>query len=165
MEKTYLETLFAYNDWADRRIMAAAEPISRTEFIAPAPSSHGSLRATLAHILTAERIWRLRSEEGHSPTRLSDGSEFASFADLRSQWEAELAAWQAFINSLESADFARQVTYSNTRGKKFTTPLWQILLHVVNHGTQFRGEAAMLLSQMARSPGDLDLLAYLRGLE
>ena len=40
-------------------------------------------------------------------------------------------------------------------------PLWQPMLHVVNHGTQHRSEAAVLLTEAGASPGDLDLIDYL----
>jgi uncharacterized damage-inducible protein DinB len=36
------------------------------------------------------------------------------------------------------------------------------LVHVVNHGTQFRSEAAVALTEYGHSPGDLDLIFYLR---
>jgi uncharacterized damage-inducible protein DinB len=54
------------------------------------------------------------------------------------------------------------VPYKTTRGVNYETILWQVLVHVVNHGTQFRGEAGGLLSQYGQSPGDLDLIAFLR---
>jgi len=35
------------------------------------------------------------------------------------------------------------------------------MLHQVNHGTQHRSEAAMVLTRFGRSPGLLDFLYYL----
>ncbi len=40
--------------------------------------------------------------------------------------------------------------------------LWQLMAHVVNHGTQHRSEAATLLTSYGYSPGDLDLIMFLR---
>jgi uncharacterized damage-inducible protein DinB len=39
-------------------------------------------------------------------------------------------------------------------------PVWLMLVHVVNHGTQHRAEAATLLTAEGRSPGELDLINY-----
>jgi uncharacterized damage-inducible protein DinB len=35
-----------------------------------------------------------------------------------------------------------------------------MLVHVVDHGTQHRAEAAALLTAEGRSPGELDLINY-----
>jgi uncharacterized damage-inducible protein DinB len=44
-------TLYEYNYWATRRILAAGANVSLEQFQAPAAHSHGSLRGTLVHTL------------------------------------------------------------------------------------------------------------------
>jgi uncharacterized damage-inducible protein DinB len=39
-------------------------------------------------------------------------------------------------------------------------PVWQMLVHVLNHRTQHRADAAALLTGDGRSPGELDLINY-----
>jgi len=36
------------------------------------------------------------------------------------------------------------------------------MAHLVSHGTQYRAEAAWSLTELGSSPGDLDLILYLR---
>jgi len=35
-----------------------------------------------------------------------------------------------------------------------------MLAHVVNHGTQHRSEAAAILTQAGRSPGEIDMIFF-----
>ena len=39
-------------------------------------------------------------------------------------------------------------------------PVWQMLVHVVNHGTYHRGQITTMLTAEGRSPGELDLINY-----
>ncbi|MGH2491533.1 MAG: DinB family protein, partial [Candidatus Limnocylindria bacterium] len=39
-------------------------------------------------------------------------------------------------------------------------PLWYFLVHMVTHSQQHRSESAQLLTQLGRSPGDVDFLDY-----
>jgi uncharacterized damage-inducible protein DinB len=40
--------------------------------------------------------------------------------------------------------------------------VWHVLLHVLNHNTQHRAEAAAMLTDLGHSPGDIDMLIYFR---
>ena len=46
------------------------------------------------------------------------------------------------------------------QGERWAYPLWQQMIHQVNHATQHRSEAAVLLTQRGHSPGWLDLLYF-----
>jgi uncharacterized damage-inducible protein DinB len=40
--------------------------------------------------------------------------------------------------------------------------VWQTILHVINHGTQHRSEAAAILTSYGQSPGELDFYLFLK---
>ncbi len=164
MKKTEVVTLFDYNYWANTRVMEAAERVGEGSFAAPADLSHGSLRDTLVHIYGAEQTWRMRCQEGLSPASLPRGEAFPTLAALSAEWQQEELTMRSFLGSLSDDDLGRTVEYKNTKGTSFANPMWQLLLHLVNHGTQFRGEAAVLLTRLGASPGDLDFIYYLRQL-
>jgi uncharacterized damage-inducible protein DinB len=89
--------------------------------------------------------------------------QFPALEVLQTRWREEEDAWRAFLENLYDETLHRAVHYTNTKGVPFETKLWQILFHVVNHGTQFRGEAAVVLTSYHHSPGDLDYIAFVLG--
>ena len=162
MRAAEIQQLFDYNAWANDRVLQAAARLTPEQFTAPAPVSFGSLRGTLVHLLSAEWIWRMRCSAGISSDALLDDASFPTVDALRARFVLEAAQLRRFVAGLDDAALDRRVRYTNTKGTPFETPLWQVLLHVVNHGTQFRSEAAVVLTTFGASPGDLDLIGFLR---
>lgn len=162
MQTDDILTLYEYNYWANARILEAAAKVSHQQFIAPGKMSHGGLRGTLAHTLLAEWIWRMRCHERVSPTSVFTEDEFPTLADLVTRWQAEEKQMRSFLSNLTDEDLPQIIDYTATGGRPQANILWQILAHVVNHGTQHRSEAAVLLTELGHSPGDLDLIVYLR---
>ena len=70
---------------------------------------------------------------------------------LRDRWQAEWQAVDAWLPTITEGF----ISYVHEG-----VPVWQMLVHVVNHGTQHRSEAAALLTADGRSPGELDLMNY-----
>jgi uncharacterized damage-inducible protein DinB len=162
MDRNDLTLLYAYNRWANAKVLEACQWIAPEQVFSPAQVSFGSLIGTLAHILSAETTWRRRLQEGISPDRNLTAEDFPTLEALTDQWREEQNKMQGFVESLENKDLERWVEYITTSGKPQGSTLWRALVHVVNHGTQFRGEAGVVLTGFGHSPGDLDLLLYLR---
>ena len=68
---------------------------------------------------------------------------------------------RAFLAASNDEELQRIVHYTNLHNRSFAFPLWQLMAHVVNHGTQHRAEAAALLTDWGYSPGDMDLSLFL----
>jgi uncharacterized damage-inducible protein DinB len=162
MNKSDILTLYDYNYWATARVLQAAANLTPDQFTAPAGLSHGSVRGALVHTLGAEIVWRLRCAEGISLAALPTESEFPTVDVLHERWQDEEQKMRAYLNSLTDEALNRTVHYTTTKGVPFENVLWNLLVHVVNHGTQFRSEAAVALTSYGYSPGDLDLLLYFR---
>ena len=162
MQADDLRLLFDYNYWANARILRSTAHLSHEQFIASGAASHGGVRDTLAHALGAEHIWRVRCQEGVSPTTLPAPADFPTLEALTTVWRSEEAAMRGYLAGLDDAGLNQPVHYKTTKGMAMQSTLWHILTHMLNHGTQHRSEAAMLLTALDRSPGDLDLILYFR---
>ncbi len=165
MNKREALILYEYNTWANHRLLDAAAQTTPGQFDAAVPGiSFGSLRGTLAHVLSAEIVWRTRCQEGVSPTVLPGEADFPTLGALVERWQAEEAAMRAYLEMLPKGALDQPVRYTSTKGVAYETLLGQILTHVVNHGTQFRSEAGVVLTGFGYSPGDVDFMFYVREL-
>ena len=160
-----INTLYKYNYWATGRVLEAIQQADEIAFATSHPELYyGSLQGTLAHILTAEWIWRKRCQERISPSFLLDPLDFPTIQSLDARMKEEQSRMLSYLGDLEDADLAQAVSYQSTKGQPFQNTLWHLLVHVINHGTQHRSEIAMVLTELGYSPGDLDMIVYFRQL-
>jgi len=164
MNNNYIQTLYEYNYWANAKILNAASKLGNDIFIAASHLSHGGLRGTLHHTYTAEYLWRMRLHERISLSSIPPETMYHDLNSLRMAWNEEETLMRGFINSLTDAGLQEVITYKTMKGVEYINPLWQSLVHVVNHGTQHRAEAAVLLTDHGASPGDVDMILFFREL-
>jgi len=162
MNKQDILSLYEYNQWANAKILNAASQVTQEQFLAPASFPHGGLRGTLVHAMFAEWIWRSRWQ-GTSPTFRLKPEEFPTVESLCAHWAEEEKQLMDFVHGISDERLNNTFDYTNTAGKPFTQILWHVMVHVVNHGTQHRAEAAALLTDFGHSPGDIDLIYFLIG--
>jgi len=160
MSTEYVRTLYQFNAWANGRILDTAAGLSPGQLTESAGASFGSVHDTLVHTMSAQWLW-LQRWKGVSPRAMLRSEDFPDLDAIRTRWAALERETREFVEGVSEAQLARMITYTNMKGQDWTYPLWQMLIHQVNHATQHRSEAAMLLTQMGHSPGDLDLLIYM----
>jgi len=52
-----IRVLYAYNDWASRRLIETAERLPAQQLLDARGASFGSISGTLGHILSVEMLW------------------------------------------------------------------------------------------------------------
>ena len=160
----YFRTLARYNQWANRRLYAAAAGLHEAEYMRALPSFFGSLHATLNHILVGDRIWMGRLT-GHPETKIAalDQILYAELAGLRVAREAEDALIINFADELDEPTLNSTLRYKTTKGEPQATPVRLVLGHLFNHQTHHRGQCHGLLSALGvKEPPPLDLIFYVR---
>jgi len=155
-----IERLFAYNRWANARSFEAASALSPEELGREVGGSFASVLGTLTHLVGAEWVW-LERWHGRSPRALPQS--FAGLAELRSRLAEVEAGQERLLSEMTSERLAGEISYINFKGERFTYPLADTLVHVVNHGTYHRGQVTTLLRQLGSSPLATDFLVFLDG--
>ena len=97
-----VRTLFDYNVWANKRILAATAGISQEEYTVPAANGWGSLRGVLFHTFEAEYSWRFLCQHGRFAPEILE-PDYPTFDDLLAGWQAEEAARQEYLAGLSDA--------------------------------------------------------------
>ena len=155
-------TIYDYNYWATRRILAATGQVSPQQFVDSSAHSFGSLRGTLVHTLDSESAWRMLLQHNTlAYFHALKEEDFPTFDHLKQRWNEEELAMREYLVHLSDPDLTSLVRYTTPEGDQRERVLWHCLLHIVNHGTQHRSEAAVMLTDYGHSPGGLDFTAFL----
>lgn len=145
--REHLGRLLAYDDWANREVLAAlhrtgGQPLRSLQL--------------LAHIFAAERLWleRLQSQ----PQSVPVWPEF-SLQQCEAQAVALPQLWEHY---LIQAGFSRTVEYKNSKGEKWTSRPEDVVLHVVMHSAYHRGQIAADMRTASLDPAYTDFIHAVR---
>jgi uncharacterized damage-inducible protein DinB len=155
MTPAELAFLYAYDRWATERVLNALDGLDDTTWSGSEPVGERRLGHILVHQLGAAQRWREAFMETGETSR-PEREPLLSVEELKRRWAHEwdiVDAWlptvtQGFIDDVDEEG----------------VPVWQMLVHVINHGTQHRSEAAAVLTELGRSPGDLDVIFFAESL-
>lgn len=149
-----------YTAWASERLVHALDTLSPDQLTQDFRTSDRSILGTLVHVFAADRVWlsRVRSEPIASFLTDSD----YDLRVLQIDWPLIYAKWNEWAAGLSDETAAGAVAYTDLKGNPHASSAWEIVLHVVNHGTHHRGQVAGFLRSLGHTPPQLDLVRYYR---
>ena|SRR5829696_8069694 len=153
--------IYDYNYWANKRILAASANITPEQLDVAASFPYGGLRGTLFHIIEAESSWRMYFQNDNWNAPELSMADFPDLDSLQQRFATEEQEMRSYLGMLNDENLNGHRYYITNEGDARDRILWHCLLHVVNHGTQHRSEAAALLTDYGCSPGDLDFTRFL----
>ena len=124
MDVTELRQLVDYHYWARDRLLVAVERLSPDDFTRDLGSSFHSVRDTLVHLYSAERIWCARWQE-QPPRAAAQAGGFADVASLRTAWRDLEAEVRAVTERFVAAGIDRVVPYRDLKGHPWEGVFWQ----------------------------------------
>jgi uncharacterized damage-inducible protein DinB len=131
-------------------------PLSQEQFTQVVGYSHGSVRNQVVHLISADDVWfsALRGAE------FREAPAPAAFDDrkvLRAHWDSVEQAMRAYLAGLrDEMLFVKPFA----EGEDKDLILWQVLLHVVNHGTDHRAQLLRLLNDFGVKTTPQDYIFY-----
>ncbi|HEX4810027.1 MAG TPA: DinB family protein [Bryobacteraceae bacterium] len=154
-------THLRYNRWATERVLDEINAMPAELLVKDLKGSFPSIYETMAHLYQADSIWWDRLSGRPSGT-LADYPAPGCTWELKEAWMALHYKMIDWASGLTDDDWTRQMSYKTLAGMPMLTPLWEMVLHVVNHGSHHRGQVTTMIRQLGSKPVNLDLLAFYR---
>jgi uncharacterized damage-inducible protein DinB len=147
--------------WADEIVLGALSEVPADKISADVGSSFKSMLGTLNHVYLAELVW-LKRVQGETNARLADLAIPADMNALAQAWPEVHRKWLERAGSFSEEEWNKLCAYRTSTGAEFSLPYWQIVLHLVNHGSYHRGQVATMLRQSGVTPPGTDLAMFYR---
>lgn len=148
--------------WADGQMLEMVQHLDSSVLEREEGVSFGSISGTVQHIYKAERLWYQRVTG--EPVLHIGAVETPTLAELAELWPSHHEQWRHWAAELESNAWFNSILVRNSAGLEARSPYWQIVLHLVNHGTYHRGQVMSLVRQAGFPVVSTDLIAYYRAL-
>jgi uncharacterized damage-inducible protein DinB len=142
---TYFDRLFTFDRWANGEVARALAEVGRPP--------EGAARL-LAHIVGAEGLWLRRL--GRDARDLPVWPEL-SVAECEAEMDPLREGWRRFLAQGDAA-LSGTIAYTNSKGERWTSPVMDVVTHVVAHGVHHRAQIASRFREAGLTPPYVDFI-------
>ncbi|MBO1514519.1 DinB family protein [Metabacillus bambusae] len=146
---------YAYHKWATLKVIHHVGQLPEELYTQKIKSVFPSINDTFKHMVEVDEIWFSRLKGMEIANR-----QFLKREDLLVQYENLLTNFEDFLKGEE--DFGRIIQYCNSGGEIFKNTVYELVQHVVNHGTYHRGNLSAMLRQINSQTVATDYIYFLR---
>jgi len=151
--RQYFNYHFAENKllW-ERGVMALTDE----QFVQEIPYGLGSIRNHVVHLINVDFSW-FHDLIGEEPPDWRKPEEMNDRAEIRAWWDEVIAFQKANLDALTD----EKALSHPMQGEDAMLAVWQVLLHVANHGTDHRAQMLRILNEFGVQTWPQDYVFYL----
>ena len=152
--------LYNYHFAENRKIWEACTQLSSEQFSQQADYSRGSVRDQIVHIMECDDTWfsELGNIEPFEVLPLSTADERDM---IRAHWDRVEQKMRDYLAMLQDEMLFATPIQEPEEDKHLI--VWQVLLHVVNHGTDHRAQLLRQLNDLGVETSYQDYIFYVYG--
>ena len=145
----------AYNDALHRQTWKSIHQLGDDLFTASIEYSHGSIRNQMVHLAAVDGRWT-RGLKG-----MPEARSFNPYADDYPTPSSAFALWDPIAREFCDLTNSLDDEHLLLAPEGMNEPAWQIILHVVNHGTDHRAQVLRALHDFGAPTFNQDLIIHL----
>ncbi|NJL95973.1 MAG: hypothetical protein HC915_20705 [Anaerolineae bacterium] len=131
--------------------------LSPADFTLPVAYSLGSVRDHIVHLTEVDHSW-FSELKGLTELAIPSLRESNNLTEIRQQWDAVEQMMRDYLANLrDEMLFTKPIVLEEDKD----LIVWQVLLHVVNHGTDHRAQLLRLLHDLGAKTNSQDYVLYL----
>lgn len=149
--------LYNYHFSENRKVWEYASQLSYEEFMREVGYSHRSVRNQLIHLMDVDEVWfselcGAESSEPYPPVD-SDAREA-----IRARWDCIEQMMRDYLAELRDDMLLTRPIKEPEEDRDLY--VWQVLLHVINHGTDHRAQVLRMLHDLGIQTTSQDYIFY-----
>lgn len=150
--KQYLIDTFQFNDWANKKMLAAAAPADDKKDVV----------AIFSHLIYAQDRWLKRAKGDPTEAQIEWWGPPYEFDELAAQWHESLNRWLEYLSNVAEEDLDRRVSYTPGPFDNGDSQLLRdIVLQLNYHSILHREGIALRLRDQGLEPPFVDYIYYL----
>jgi uncharacterized damage-inducible protein DinB len=156
MELELIKTFIEYHLDMTRRVWDSIDLITEDQFVADDAYSRGSIRNLMVHLATTDSNWlaglKNIPEDQDPPKRKYE--DYPDRATVRAFWDTTAKDVEAYTSTLTEEQLDENPV-------DIQNPRWQVILHIINHGTDHRSTVLQRLHEFGAPTFDQDFIMWL----
>jgi uncharacterized damage-inducible protein DinB len=148
---------YDYHFSENRKVWDLAASLSDERFTQDVEYSYGSVRNQIVHLMSDDDMW-FSGLRGVEIPDLLDPSDFDDRNVIRAHWDSVEGRMREYLAGLQDDMLFDQPLEEPEEDKDLM--VWQVLLHVVNHGTDHRAQILRVLNDLGIETTSQDYIFY-----